>query len=182
MPPPTPPIVNDGRMMAGKPVVLTMRGRLVDRSREAAGGRLDADLFHRVAEQQAIFAKLDGVDVRADQLDAVLVEHAGVVQRDGEIQRGLSADGGQNRVGALLFDDLRDRFDGERLDVGAVGHLRIGHDGRRIAVDEDDVEPFRPQRLACLRARVVELARLPDDDRAGADDENALEIFSFDGI
>ena len=152
--------------------------RLVDRSRQAAGGRLDADLFHRVAEEQAIFAELDGVDVRADQLHAVLIEHAGVVQRDGKIQRGLSADGRQNRVGPLLFDDLRDGFDGERLDVGAIGHLRIRHDGRRIAVDEDDVEPFGPQRLARLRARIVELARLPDDDRAGADDENALEVFS----
>src|SRR5205807_9608188 len=35
------------------------------------------------------------------------------------------------------------------------------------------------QRLARLRARIVELARLPDDDRAGADDQDRLEISSF---
>ena len=66
----------------------------------------------------------------------------------------------------------------ERLDVGAVGQLRVGHDRRRVAVDEDDLEPFGAQRLARLRAGVVELARLPDDDRAGADDEDAFEIGS----
>ena len=42
-----------------------------------------------------------------------------------------------------------------------------------------DFEPLGPQRLARLAARVVELARLTDDDRAGADDENALEIGAF---
>ena len=64
----------------------------------------------------------------------------------------------------------------QRLDVGAVGELRVGHDRRRVAVDEDDLEPLGAQRLARLRAGVVELARLPDDDRAGADDEDAFEI------
>ena len=66
--------------------------------------------------------------------------------------------------------------DGQRLDVGAVGQLRVGHDRRRIAVDEDDLEPLGAQRLAGLRAGVVELARLPDDDRAGANDEDRASV------
>ena len=70
-------------------------------------------------------------------------------------------------------------FRRERLDVGAIGDLRVGHDRRRIAVDEDDLEPFGAQRLARLRARVVELAGLADDDRAGADDEHALDVGAF---
>ena len=45
-----------------------------------------------------------------------------------------------------------------------------------IAVDEHDFEPFGAQRLARLAARIVELARLADDDRAGADDEDAFEV------
>ena len=39
-----------------------------------------------------------------------------------------------------------------------------------------DLEPLGAQRLARLRARVVELARLADHDRAGADDQDALQI------
>src|SRR5207248_10499373 len=64
----------------------------------------------------------------------------------------------------------------QRLDVGAVGELGVGHDRRRIAVDEHDLEPLAAQRLARLAARVVELARLTDDDGTGADDEDAFEI------
>ena len=64
----------------------------------------------------------------------------------------------------------------QRLDVGGVGHLRVGHDRGRVAVDQHDLEPFGAQRLARLRARVVELGRLADHDRAGADDEDALDV------
>jgi hypothetical protein len=46
--------------------------------------------------------------------------------------------------------------------------------GRRVAVDQDDAVALLAQRLAGLGAGVVELAGLADDDRAGADDEDAL--------
>ena len=65
-------------------------------------GHLDADLLHRVAEQQPILGDLDRVELRADQLDAVLREDALLVQRDGEVERRLAADGRQHRVGPLL--------------------------------------------------------------------------------
>jgi hypothetical protein len=68
--------------------------------------RFEADLAHRVFEQQAVFGLLDGVDLGADQLHAVLVEHAGFGQFHREIQAGLSADGGEQRVGPFAADDL----------------------------------------------------------------------------
>ena len=132
--------------------------------------------LHRVAEQQAILGDLDRLDRRADQLDAVLLERAVLAERHREVERGLAADGRQHRVGTLLLDDLREHFRRQRLDVGAIGDLRVGHDRRRVAVDEDDLEPLGAQRLARLGAGVVELAGLPDDDRAGADDEDALDV------
>jgi hypothetical protein len=58
-------------------------------------------------------------------------------------------------------------------------HRRVGHDRCRIRVHEDDPVALFAQRLARLRAGVVELARLPDDDRASADDENRLDVGSF---
>ena len=63
--------------------------------------RLQADLAHRVLEQQAVFGLLDGVDLGADQFDAVLVEHARFGQFHREIQAGLPAHGGEQRVGPL---------------------------------------------------------------------------------
>src|SRR4051812_26061203 len=45
----------------------------------------------------------------------------------------------------------------QRLDVGARGELRVGHDHRRVRVDEHDLVALLEQHLACLDARVVEL-------------------------
>ena len=64
----------------------------------------------------------------------------------------------------------------DRLDVDGIGELRVGHDGGRVGVHQDDPVAFLAQRLAGLRAGIVELARLADDDRAGADDEDAVDV------
>ena len=65
-------------------------------------------------------------------------------------------------------------FGRERLDVRPVGELRIGHDRGRVRVHQDDPVALVLQRLAGLRAGVVEFDGLTDDDRAGADDEDAI--------
>ena len=93
-----------------------------------------------------------------------------------EIEASLAADGGQQRVGTFPADDFFGELDAQRLDVGAVGQVRIGHDRRRIRVDQDDLVAVAAQRLARLRAGVVELAGLADDDRAGADDQDAVDV------
>ncbi len=76
----------------------------------------------------------------------------------------------------LADDDFLDAFRRDRLDVGAVGELRVGHDGGRVGVDEHDAVAFLLERLAGLRAGIIKLARLADDDRAGADDEDAVDV------
>jgi hypothetical protein len=38
---------------------------------------------------------------------------------------------------------------------------------------------FLAQRFACLRAGVIELARLADDDRSGADEEDGFDVGAF---
>jgi hypothetical protein len=67
----------------------------------------------------------------------------------------------------------------DRLDVGRVGQIRVGHDRRRIGIDQDEPVALFLQRLAGLRARIVELARLADHDRARADDQNRRDISTF---
>ena len=98
------------------------------------------------------------------------------MQVHGGVEAGLAAEGRQQGVGPFALDDLGDDFPGDRLDVGAVGHLRVGHDGGRIGVDQDDGVAFFAQGLAGLGAAVVELARLADDDGAGADEQDLLEV------
>ena len=65
-----------------------------------------------------------------------------------------------------------DKIRRQRLDIRTVRQIGIGHDRRRIRIDQNDLITFFAQRFARLRTRIVEFARLPDDDRARADDEN----------
>ena len=138
--------------------------------------RAEADPRHRALELLAVLGLVDRLLRGADQLDVELVEHALAREVERAVERRLPAHRRQQRVGALPLDDLRDHLPGDRLDVGDVGHLRVGHDRRRVRVHQDHPVALLAQRLARLRARVVELARLADDDRAGADDQDALDV------
>ena len=141
--------------------------------------RLEADLAHRLLEEQAVFGLLDGLDLRADHLDAVLVENARLGKLDGKIQRRLTAHGRQQRIRPLALDDGFDELHGQRLDVGAVRQFRIRHDRGRVRIDQDDLVALFAQGLARLRSRIVELARLTDDDRTGADDQDLGNVGSL---
>ena len=181
MPPPVPPSVNDGRMIAGSPIsssassawisVLICRERGVSRPMPV----------HRLAEQLAVLGLVDGVRGGADHLDVELVEHAHLVERQRGVERGLAAHGREQGEPAgddvpFLFDDLGDDLGRDRLDIGGVGEIGIGHDRRRIGIDQHDPVALRLERLAGLRARIVELAGLADDDRAGADDQDRGDV------
>ena len=107
---------------------------------------------HRLAEQLAVLGLVDRLGVRADHLDAVFLQHAALVQRQRGVQRGLAAHRRQQRVGALgVRDDLGDDVGRDRLDIGGVGQLRVGHDRRRVGVDQNDPVALRFRALqACV--------------------------------
>src|ERR671929_110648 len=79
-------------------------------------------------------------------------------------------------AGALLGDDLLDELGGQRLDVRGVGDLRVGHDRRRVAVDQADPQPLGPEHPAGLRPGVVELGGLADEDRPRADHHHVVDV------
>ena len=91
------------------------------------------------------------------------------MKRHGCIQRGLTAKGWQDCVRLFLHDDGLDYLRGNRLNVCCIGEVGVGHDGRRVRVDQDHTDTLFAKDAARLGARVVKLARLTDNDRAGAD-------------
>src|SRR5690606_27916508 len=137
---------------------------------------LAAERLDDLLEPVAVLTLVDRLHVGADQFDAVLLQDAVVVQGDGRVEGRLAAQGGQQGVGPLLGDDLLDELGGDRLDVGGVGDLRVGPDRRGVGVDQDEPQALGLQDAARLGAGVVELGGLADDDRAGADDQDGLDI------
>jgi hypothetical protein len=103
-------------------------------------------------------------------------QDAAAVEFHREVEGRLAAERGEHGVGLLDLDHLLEHLPGERLDVGAVGRARIGHDRGRVRIHQHDAVAVLAKRLAGLGARIVELAGLSDDDRAGADQQNCVEV------
>ncbi len=166
-------------MIAGKPTKSSAAIASSIVVGDARAGAFKADAVHRVAEELAVFGHLDRFALGADHLDAEFFEHAHIGQRQRRVERGLPPHRRQQRVGPLLLDDLGDDFRRDRLDIGGVGQFRVGHDRGGVRVDQNDPVALVLQRLAGLRAGVIELASLTDDDRPGADDQDAVYVGAF---
>ncbi len=176
MPVPRPPRMYAGRTMTGSPIRSTTTIASSSERAVPDAGTDEADLDHRLLEPLAVLGGRDRFGVRTDELDPAVADHAPLRKRHREVQRGLTTERRQHRVGPLALDDLREHLGRERLDVGAVGELGVGHDRRRVRVGEHDPIALGPQHAARLRSRVVELAGLTDHDRPAADDQDRLEV------
>ena len=137
------------------------------------------DLIHRVAEFQAVFRLFDDVSLRANHLNIIFRQYAGLFERQRTIQRRLSAHGRQNRVGAFFGDDQFHHFWRDRLHISGVGQIGVGHDGGRVGIDQNDPVALFLQRLTGLHARIVKFTGLPDHNGACPDDQNGFQVCAF---
>ena len=153
--------------------------RFPDRVHDVTAGDIGTGFENEILEELAVFALLDGFDLRADQLDAVLLQNPGFVEGDRRVEGGLSAQSRQDRIRLLVLDDRLERLVRDRLDVGGIREVGVGHDRRRVRVHENDPDAFGPQHSAGLRSRVVELGGLADHDRARPDDQNRMDVVAL---
>ena len=135
-----------------------------------------ADLQHGILEHLAVLRLVDGVGSCAQQLDAVLFQKAFLGELHGERQTCLTAQRGQQAVGTLLADDALDGFERQRLDVDLVRHGVVGHDRRRVGVDQNDLQSLLLEGAARLCACIVKFSSLSDNDRTGADHHYSFDI------
>ena len=136
--------------------------------------RVQADFGHRLFKAAAVFGFINRIFRGANQLHIVFRQHAVFGQIQRTIERRLPAHGGQNGIGALFGDNLFHRLPHNRLDIGDIGHIGVGHNRGRIGIDEDDFIALFAQSLTGLRAGIVEFTGLADNNRAGADDEDGF--------
>ena len=135
------------------------------------------DIFHGFLEECPVFGFFDSRQMRPEELDVIFFQDTGVSQFDSHIQADLAAKGSQQAVRPFFFNDFRHVVEGNRFDIDTVGNVFVGHDRRRVAVDEDDFQSFFLQGAAGLSAGIVEFSGLTDDNRARTDNEYFLQSF-----
>ena len=179
MEPPVPPSVNEGPDDEREAELIAEAQRVLRVIDERGGRDFQADFAASILEPQAVFRDFDGAQRSADHFDFVFFENAAFGEFDGKIERGLAANCRQKRIGFFASEDFLQIFLGQWLDVGAVSQFRIGHDRRRIGIDENDFVALRAQSFAGLSAGIVKFAGLAYDDGAGADNQDFLDVCSF---
>ena len=60
-----------------------------------------------------------------------------------------------------------------------IRNIRVRHDGGRVGVDQHGLNALGFQSTAGLRAGVVKLGSLTDDDRAGTDNQHLFDSRIF---
>ena len=138
-----------------------------------------ADGLAQLLEQLPVLGPLNGGGGGAQELHVALLENALLFQLHGQVQAGLAADAGDDGVGPLIADDLGHIFQGQGLHIDLVGNGGIGHDGGGVGVAQHHLIALFLQRQTGLGTGVVKFRRLADDDGAGADDQNLLNVCSL---
>ena len=138
-----------------------------------------ADGLAQLLEQLPVLGPLDGGGGGAQQLYVAFLQHALLFQLHGQVQAGLAADAGNDGVGALIADNLGNVFQGQGLHIDLVGNGGVGHDGGGVRVAQHNLVALFLQSQAGLGAGVVKFGSLADDDGAGADDQNFLDVRSL---
>ena len=105
---------------------------LIHRVGDIAASSLATTSLDDAFEQMAVLAELNRLEAGTDERAAVLLQDACLVKGYGRVERRLSSKGRQNSVRAFLGDDRLDDLRGDRLDVGCIGELGIGHDRRGV--------------------------------------------------
>ncbi len=145
----------------------------------AGASGFQTNFFHRLIETLAIFRLIDHVGGSADHLDVEFVQHPFTLQLQRAVQRRLSSRVWLRGVWRLLFNDFAHHFPVNWLDIRGIGHVRVGHDGGGVGIHQHYAVAFLAQGFARLRAGVVELTGLADNDGTSAEDQDTFYIVTF---
>ncbi len=181
MPPPVPPSVYEGRMTTGlKPCPLpsdwatSLASSRLRATRLAAWSRPMRSMRSRKCCRSSVIAI---VSMSTPMISMPCsAQNPCSCRRCARLSAVCPPIVGRTASGFSMADDLADRGGRERLEVDLVRRHRVGHDRGRVRVDEHHAVAFVAERAGGLRAGVVELARLPDHDGAGADEQDRLDV------
>ena len=123
------------------------------------------DLAKFFDEEVTILGIHNGFDAGAKHFDAILLEHAILVESSTYIQASLSAPSQHDAVGSLLLDDFLYKIRCDGQEVNLVRYAFTGLDGCDVGVDKHRVDALFTESLQGLTARIVKLASLTNLQR-----------------
>ncbi|MNB90569.1 hypothetical protein D3C75_376290 [compost metagenome] len=140
---------------------------------------VEADFLHCHVKTAAVFRFINRVGSGANHGHAELSQHALTLKLQRAVQRRLATHRRQNCIRTLFFNNFAYHFPVNRLDVGRISHIRVGHDGGRVGVHQNYAVTLFTQGFTRLGTRVVEFTGLADNDRASAKDQDAFYVCTF---
>ena len=138
-----------------------------------------ADLLTQLLEQLTILSSLNAAAGGAQQFHAALLQHAFFLQLHHEVQTRLTANAGDDGIGALVAQDAGHILQRQRFHIHLVRNGGVGHNGGGVGVHQHHLVALLLQRQTRLRTCVVKLCGLSDDDGPRADDHDFLQVCSL---
>ncbi len=140
--------------------------RLLQRAHARALGAADGEFLQQLVEALAVLCDVDALGGGAQN------GNARAVQRLGQANGRLAAEGHHHAHGLLHVDDAQHVLVGQRLEVEPVGGVVVGGDGLGVVVDDDHVVAELFERPDAVDGGIVELDALADADGAGAEHDD----------
>ena len=133
-------------------------------------GAGDARLRQHLVEALTIFGAVDVID------GGTVDTESGALEFCREIDRCLTAELDNDAVRLFLVHNVQYILHSQRLEIEAVGDIKVRADGLRVVVDDDRFDAHLTQCPDRVHGAVVELDALPDADRSGAEYNHLFPI------
>ena len=138
-----------------------------------------ADGLAHFLKKLTVFGPLNALAAGAQKLNPAFAQNTFPLKLHCKVQSCLPADAGDNGIRPFIAQNFGYIVKCQRLHVNLIGNRGIRHDGSGIGVDQHNLVALFFERQAGLRARIVELRRLADHNRAGPDDQHFFNVRSL---
>ena len=135
------------------------------------------DFFHGIFKFLTVLRFADRLRRSPDQTDMMFLQKTFFLQLHGKVQPRLASQSREHAVWFFLQYQLFHNLYRQRLNINSVCDILICHDGSRIGVQKHYLNAFLLQGTAGLCTGIVEFRGLSDNNRAGTDHKNFLNLF-----
>ena len=149
---------------------------LVNSMRNTGASYLKTNIAHGIGKELTVLSRSNRGNVTTNNLHLILFKHTGLRKLYCTVQPCLSAHICKQCIRTFASDDFFYRLRSNWLNVGSVGHRRIGHDGCGIGINQHHLIALFTQGLTCLSSGIIKLARLTNNNWTRANNQNLFNI------